>query len=87
MAYEAYEASLWDSCGQQRSRSYNPDMSGEYQVHAHTCYACKSLEETRAKQGNTKGVHNFVVDAGGPLEPYRINLRPIDRADYDELTG
>lgn len=86
VVYELYEASLCPDCAQRRDRSYNPELSEDWQVQPIRCYACQALEEARSKQKDQKGLKNFVLDPGREAEPYTPTLTPMDPDEYAELT-
>lgn len=75
----AYERTLCRDCGQDRHRSMNPDMNGQYGVSSHTCLACSALETERGKKDRPKGIKDFIVDQSDPadeLMPFQLDLTP-----------
>lgn len=86
-ALELFEASLCPGCNQQRARSMNPGMGGEYQVPRHTCYACAALERARKGDEIPPGSKDFIVDAGpdsAELPVWRLDLRPLTDEEADQ---
>lgn len=67
LAWERYEASLCDGCGQEKARSMNPDMDGYYKVAQIECAGCAALEAERKKANDfNPALKEFLFDTRRP---------------------
>lgn len=82
LAWQMYQDSLCNDCGQDRERAYNPDMDGWYEVKPIECHACAALEQHRDGQKKpNRAVKEYLIDGGPPADkllPWIPDLSPSE---------